>query len=129
MRYAKRKKKKKPGPKPKPKPYQRITRFTRERLWQLNLAKQGEGAFLYIWDMRQELIEVDAVHQEYGHRIRINYPVARLYSDGIKIRIPWTEETLTKAMQGNLDRIRKKHGGPWELEFAHVKIHQTLLKG
>ncbi|MCP4996160.1 MAG: hypothetical protein GY934_20625 [Gammaproteobacteria bacterium] len=106
-------------------PRKRRLKRTREREWQIQLAK-GEKDFQYFWDPQRELLLAFAVAELSGSRIRINYPVARLYVDGKKRMIMWTESTLRKALRGKLQEIRDLYGGPWSIRIEQSEVVSSL---
>jgi len=106
-------------------PRKRRVKRTREREWQLELQRGGKE-FRYFWHPQQELLIANAVAGISGSKIRINYPVARLYKDGSKKAVMWTEETLRKVLQGKLEEIRGLYGGPWSLEITHREVRSSL---
>ena len=55
---------------------------------------------------------------------RLAYPVARLYPDGRKIRVPWTIESLTRYCAKKLRRLERTYGGLWR-----VVIQERMISG
>ena len=104
---------------------ERMSRRTRERAWQLDLQRGGKD-FRYFWHPQQELLIAHAVAELSGSKIRINYPVARLYKDGSKRAVLWTVKTLEKALRGKLQEIRDLYGGPWSIVITHREVRRSL---
>jgi|GEM_PF-3945130 hypothetical protein len=105
------------------------SKSSREKLRERRALKDGGAeSFEYVWDNKLEFLIVEAVDVHDGRRVRIHYPVARLFAKGEKRMIGWTRRDLKKSLRGALEQCASEHGGEWRLEITVAKVHKTLAR-
>ena len=101
---------------------------SREKLRIKKAMAEDPESFEYVWDRRLELLIVEAVEVHDGRRVRIHYPVARLFANGEKRMIGWTKLKLKKSLHAALAQCTEQHGGCWRMEITRAKVQKTLSK-
>lgn len=61
----------------------------------------------------------DEKHAEWS--MRLSYPTAGVWPNGVRKRAQWTADSLMEALQPTLRKIRSVYGGPWVLDIRAAR--------
>jgi len=86
--------------------------------------RKTKARYEYLYQKVQQPFIVTFVSDT--RRIRIDYPIARLFPDGTKRMVPWTVEALTKIMVRRLEAFSQEYGGQWRMEIVPNEAKENL---